>query len=412
MRAEEPAQRGAGPAVGGAAGARVPLRALGSGRRAADHGSRRGPLRSGSSIDVRSRRSTATPYHRPSSGLPLLPMSWNAADSCRRRAVAAGRTRTDRRSRPAWSRRLVWRPARRTPRTRRGTRRRPHTHAPSTSVLRVRHGRSAASTRPARSSVICTSTQTIASASGRPRRRAAACSRRCSGRARHSDGSLGRELSSAPTRSRRRTRTAASAARARRELESGIRRSSSSNITRISRRASDAPRQKCVPKPNATWWLCSRATSNVSGSSKTRSSRFADAVHQQDLVARRDRLAVQLVVLGRGAAHVEDRRDPPDELFDARPAEDARVVDERRALVGMAGELEAHRADDGARGLGAAVEQQQRLVHDLVVVHRPARCRRGARPRSGPTPRTGRRGDRLVARRRHRAPRSRTRAPR
>ena len=52
------------------------------------------------------------------------------------------------------------------------------------------------------------------------------------------------------------------------------------------------------------------------------------AVHQQDLVARADRLAVQLVVLGGGAAHVEDRRDPPDELLDARSAERSRVVDQ------------------------------------------------------------------------------------
>src|SRR5438876_4637388 len=52
--------------------------------------------------------------------------------------------------------------------------------------------------------------------------------------------------------------------------------SSSSNITRISRRASAAPRQKWVPKPNATCGLGSRPTSKRSGASNTASSRFAD----------------------------------------------------------------------------------------------------------------------------------------
>ena len=56
-----------------------------------------------------------------------------------------------------------------------------------------------------------------------------------------------------------------------------MRRSSSSNITRSSSRASHAPRQKCVPKPNATWRLSGRVTSRRSGSVNARGSRLAAA---------------------------------------------------------------------------------------------------------------------------------------
>lgn len=44
-----------------------------------------------------------------------------------------------------------------------------------------------------------------------------------------------------------------------------------------SRRASDAPRQKCRPNPKPTWLLASREMSKRSGASKRRSSRLADA---------------------------------------------------------------------------------------------------------------------------------------
>ena len=154
-----------------------------------------------------------------------------------------------------------------------------------------------------------------------------------------------------------------------------MRRSSSSNITRISRRASDAPRQKWVPNPNATWWLCSRSTSNCSGSSNTASSRFAEPYIKRSSSPGLDRLAVQLVGLGRGPTHVEDRRDPPDELLDRGGADPGRVLDEQ---------LRAGRAGAPARrqiapitvrvGLGATVEHEERLVHDLAVVERSHRA--------------------------------------
>ena len=54
------------------------------------------------------------------------------------------------------------------------------------------------------------------------------------------------------------------------------RRSSSSKNTRASRRASFAPRQKCSPKPKATWGLGSRRRSKRSASGNTSSSRFAE----------------------------------------------------------------------------------------------------------------------------------------
>src|SRR5262249_35602720 len=55
---------------------------------------------------------------------------------------------------------------------------------------------------------------------------------------------------------------------------SGRRRSSSPNITCSSSRASDAPMQKCGPKPNARCGFGSRCTSKRSGSSNTAGSRF------------------------------------------------------------------------------------------------------------------------------------------
>ena len=64
---------------------------------------------------------------------------------------------------------------------------------------------------------------------------------------------------------------------------------------------------------------------------------------------------------------------PADELLDPGGAQDRGVVDELLPLVGLAGELEAHRADDGAGRLGAAVEHEERLLDDLVLVHRADR---------------------------------------
>src|SRR5690349_15560847 len=60
---------------------------------------------------------------------------------------------------------------------------------------------------------------------------------------------------------------------------------------RSSSRASDAPRQKCVPNPNAACGLGVRRMSKVYGSSKTASSRFADGrseEHTSELQSRRD----------------------------------------------------------------------------------------------------------------------------
>ena len=95
-------------------------------------------------------------------------------------------------------------------------------------------------------------------------------------------------------------------------------------------------------------------------------------VHEQHLVADSQLLSVEGVVFGDRATHVEDGGDPANELLDTRVAEDGRVVEELLALLGPHGELTYDRTDHRARGLGAAVEQQDALRQDLLVGPGPA----------------------------------------
>ena len=47
-------------------------------------------------------------------------------------------------------------------------------------------------------------------------------------------------------------------------------------------------------------------------------------------------------------------------------AEQLGLLDEQLPLVGLQRELADHRSDDGPRGLGAAVEEQERLLEDVA----------------------------------------------
>ena len=131
----------------------------------------------------------------------------------------------------------------------------------------------------------------------------------------------------------------------------------------------------------------SRVTSNASGSWKTRSSRLADEYMSR---ARRRRatccpcsswssVAVPLM-LRIGVTQRMNSSTPVAPMIAGSSRSSCR-------WSGCADELEAHRADHRARRLGAAVEQEQRLLDDLAVGPSGARCRRGTRRRSAPTPR-------------------------
>ena len=71
------------------------------------------------------------------------------------------------------------------------------------------------------------------------------------------------------------------------------------------------------------------------------------------------------VSCGDRAAHVLDRRDPAQHLLD-RDRDLRRVVDEQLPLVGVQQQLLHAAADDVARRLVAADEDQQRLVQHVV----------------------------------------------
>jgi len=88
-------------------------------------------------------------------------------------------------------------------------------------------------------------------------------------------------------------------------------------------------------------------------------------VHEQELVARLHRCATDLGVAGRRAAHVEDRRDPADELLH-RDRQQRGLVEQPLMLVGMLDQREERARDDGAGGLGAAVDEQQPLREHLL----------------------------------------------
>ena len=91
-------------------------------------------------------------------------------------------------------------------------------------------------------------------------------------------------------------------------------------------------------------------------------------VQQEQLVALVELLTVELVVVGDGPAHVEHRRDPADELLDRGRRQQLGALDEQSPLVGLERELADHRADHRAGRLGAAVEDEDRLLEDVAGV--------------------------------------------
>ena len=80
-------------------------------------------------------------------------------------------------------------------------------------------------------------------------------------------------------------------------------------------------------------------------------------IHHQHLIAGRDDGAVEVVVGDGNAAHVVNGRDVADELFDCHG--EVGAVLEARPLLGVGVQVEQRAADNGAGGLGAAIEQQQ-----------------------------------------------------
>ena len=84
------------------------------------------------------------------------------------------------------------------------------------------------------------------------------------------------------------------------------------------------PRQKCVPKPNATCSFGSRSMSKRNGSANIGLVAVGRLVEQQQLLALVQLLAHELDVVGDGAAHVLDRADPAQHLLD-RGRDPARV---------------------------------------------------------------------------------------
>ncbi len=154
---------------------------------------------------------------------------------------------------------------------------------------------------------------------------------------------------------RRRRRSAS-----RRTVPPGVSRNSltrstnSSKNTWISSRASPAPRQKWVPSPKAMCSLGLRVTSNRSGSVKCAGIAVGRAVQQDDLLARLDGRAADLVVTRRHPAHVVDRRDVADEFLDGDGHVGAGL--ELVPLGGIADQVQQRARDDRSRRLGAAVE--------------------------------------------------------
>ena len=78
-------------------------------------------------------------------------------------------------------------------------------------------------------------------------------------------------------------------------------------------------------------------------------------IHHQHLIACRDDGAVEVVIGDGNAAHVVNGGDVADELFD-RHGEVGAVL-EACPLLGVGVQVEQCAADNGAGGLGAAIEQ-------------------------------------------------------
>ena len=131
---------------------------------------------------------------------------------------------------------------------------------------------------------------------------------------------------------------------------------------RSSRRASDAPRQKCVPNPNATCGFGLRRMSNVYGSSNTASSRFADGYSRITRSPACTSVSAISRVARRGAEEVVERRHPADQLLD-RAGDRAR---DRRPSLPTA------RGDASARSSPRATTV--RVVSAPPEMNRPVSC--------------------------------------
>ena len=149
---------------------------------------------------------------------------------------------------------------------------------------------------------------------------------------------------------------------------SGMRASSSSNITRSSRRARLAPRQKCVPKPpKATWWFGLRVDVEAVGIAEHALVAVRRRVEQQQAVALADLLAAQLDVARDGAVHVLDRASPSA----ASPRRRVGCCADRRSAsrfcVRVLDQREQAARHHVARRLVAADQDQQALLEDLLL---------------------------------------------
>ena len=142
------------------------------------------------------------------------------------------------------------------------------------------------------------------------------------------------------------------------ELDARRQRSSSaSSTTRISRRASAAPRQKWLPWPKARCGLGSRRTSKRNGSANTASSRLADAHHSVTLSPARMVWPRELDVARRGAAVVGGGRRPAQDLLDRRRQQRA-VGPQRPPLLGVLDQRQDADGDRVARRLAAGGDEQ------------------------------------------------------
>ena len=93
---------------------------------------------------------------------------------------------------------------------------------------------------------------------------------------------------------------------------------SSSNITCASRRASEAPRHRCSPKPNATCLRASRTrdVEDVGVGAEDGLVAVCRGVEERDVLAGRELLAAQLGVLLHAAHEILHRGDEAQHLFD------------------------------------------------------------------------------------------------
>ena len=136
--------------------------------------------------------------------------------------------------------------------------------------------------------------------------------------------------------------------------------------------ASGAPMQMWAPPPKATCGLCSRLTSNASGSSNTSGSRLAARRKKREALLLLHRAAADLHVARGDAAGDVHRRLVAQRLLDHR-------IDQLRVglQLGQLGRIEqqqAHGVADQVGGGEVAADQQRREVDpQLDVAHRQRR---------------------------------------